>query len=283
MESCAACGKTDGSLKSCAACKLVKYCGVDCQVSHRPAHKKACRERAAELFDEKLFTQPPRREDCVICCITLPYNDGQCCYMTCCGKLICDGCTFCLPRGHCPFCNLAAPLSDGEIIRQLLKRIDKYNDPGAMHKLGYEYYTLGTNGFSVDHVKAVELYQRASELGSAQAHCNLGFAHEHGQGVSANKKKSFHHYQMAAMLGSVNARFNLGISEARDGNHDRAIRHYIIAARCGDDESLQTVKKYYMAGLVTKEDFEKALREHMAYVDETKSVQRDRAIAMRGF
>ena len=132
MESCAACGKADVSLKSCKACKLVKYCGVDCQVSHRSKHKKACRIRAAELFDEKLFAQPPRREECIICCLTLPFNFEETCYMGCCGKTICLGCRFSLPREHCPFCNTTAPQSHEEANRRLFERIEKYNDPTAM-------------------------------------------------------------------------------------------------------------------------------------------------------
>ena len=59
---CANCGKSEEEshkLKHCNACKLVKYCNRECQVAHRPQHKKVCRKRAAELHDEKLFKQPP--------------------------------------------------------------------------------------------------------------------------------------------------------------------------------------------------------------------------------
>ena len=51
MSTCANCGKGEESsidLKSCAACKLVKYCCRDCQIAHRPQHKKECKKRAAE-------------------------------------------------------------------------------------------------------------------------------------------------------------------------------------------------------------------------------------------
>jgi len=49
MSVCAACGKSGDNLKACTACKLVKYCNRECQISHRPKHKKECRKRAAEL------------------------------------------------------------------------------------------------------------------------------------------------------------------------------------------------------------------------------------------
>ena len=55
---CANCDKGEesaGDLKACTACKMVKYCNRECQIAHRPQHKKACKKRAAELHDEALF------------------------------------------------------------------------------------------------------------------------------------------------------------------------------------------------------------------------------------
>ena len=93
-DTCAKCGKGEeagiNNLKACTACKLVKYCNRDCQIAHRPQHKKACKKRAAELYEEKLFKQPPA-EDCPICMIRLPMITGWT-YMPCCGKVICSGC-----------------------------------------------------------------------------------------------------------------------------------------------------------------------------------------------
>ena len=63
---CANCGKGEEasiSLKSCTACKLVKYCNRECQIAHRPQHKKECRKRAAELYDDKLYKEV-EPEDC---------------------------------------------------------------------------------------------------------------------------------------------------------------------------------------------------------------------------
>jgi len=57
---CAACGiaaNDDVKLKKCAACELVRYCGVECQREHRPQHKRACKKRVAELREEILFRQ----------------------------------------------------------------------------------------------------------------------------------------------------------------------------------------------------------------------------------
>ena len=78
---CANCGKkgeeNTGDLKACTACKLVKYCNRDCQIAHRPLHKKACKKRAAELHDEALFKEHPHTDDCPICFLTLPVSSKQ--------------------------------------------------------------------------------------------------------------------------------------------------------------------------------------------------------------
>ena len=64
---CANCGKGEeesDKLKACTACKMVKYCNRECQIAHRPQHKKECKKKAKELHDEQLFKQPPPEEDC---------------------------------------------------------------------------------------------------------------------------------------------------------------------------------------------------------------------------
>ena len=67
-------------LKHCTACRLVRYCGVDCQRAHRKQHKKACKKRAAELKDEQLYCQGHRRHEgdfCSICTLPIPLPTGD--------------------------------------------------------------------------------------------------------------------------------------------------------------------------------------------------------------
>eukprot|EP00956_Cyclotella_meneghiniana_P038913 scaffold162083_cov35-Cyclotella_meneghiniana.AAC.1 len=246
------------------------------KVAHRPAHKKACREKARELFDEKLYAQPPRKEECPICMIPLPCRDEECTYMSCCGKQICIGCRYCLTRQHCPFCNTAAARSNEESLKRLSDRIEKFNDLEAMMMLS-GHYRIGMYGLAVDRSKAFELSQRASELGSAAGHFYLGTLYYTGDGVELDKKKSVNHWQIAAIMGDMDARHNLGIVEAENGNIQRSLKHFMIAAKCGYQKSLDGVKQGFRLGHVTKEDFEKTLRDYQAAKDETKSEQRDRA------
>ena len=282
LETCAACGKANEGLKACKACKLVKYCGRECQIAHRPHHKKACKKKVAELFEQKLYEQPQRNEDCPICMLLLPLSN-ECAYKPCCGKMICMACHVSLTRDCCPFCNTPRHQSEDEAKKRLLKRIEQYNDPEAMIILA-SYYNIGKEGFRADHLKAAELLHRAVELGSAGAHFNLGQMYSLGRGVELDKKKAVHHYQMAAILGSEVARYHLGTIVGNEGNDKLAMRHFMISAKSGHDDSLDYVKKGYVNGMVTKNEFESTLRGHQASRDETKSEQRDRAkLLYKGF
>ena len=162
ITSCANCGKGEEAgikLKACTACKLVKYCGRECQIAHRPQHKKSCKKRAKELHDEKLFKQPPPEEDCPICFLRLPYLESGSTYMPCCGKELCTGCVHAFQSrvtkrkdDKCPFCRAPTPESDEEIIKRLEKRME-LNDAEAIYNMAC-HYCNGSFGLPRDHAKA---------------------------------------------------------------------------------------------------------------------------------
>ena len=132
ITTCANCGKGEensGDLKACTACKLVKYCNRECQIAHRPLHKKICKKRAAELHDEALFKGHPPNEDCPICFLPLPLDIYKTTFNACCGKGICNGCIDAMHeeasgRGKiniCAFCREPNPISDEEAIQRIQK------------------------------------------------------------------------------------------------------------------------------------------------------------------
>ena len=267
MSQCASCGKGGDSLKTCTACKLVKYCSIDCQRAHRPKHKKECKRRAAALRDEELFKQPPSREECPICFLELPLRADMSTYIGCCGKIICSGCNYAsaqqLEDAPCPFCRKPAARSNEEARKRIAMRVE-LNDPEAIAIMGDSYLE-----FERDFGKGLDLLQRAAELGSIDAHFNLGH--------HVDKEKAKYHYEKAATAGHVEARYNLGALEWADGNEDRAMKHFTISASVGDDDSLKAVQDGYRNGLVTKDNFEVTLRAHKKSQDEMKSEWRDKA------
>ncbi|KAL7540210.1 hypothetical protein ACHAXR_009949 [Thalassiosira sp. AJA248-18] len=280
VSQCAACGKGGDCLKACAACKLVKYCNVTCQKAHRPKHKKECKKRASEIFDEALFKTPPPNEDCPICYLRLPLCESEKKYQPCCGKMICLGCVYAdiiatrSTEQICPFCRAPAPTSDEAVDERIRKRIEA-GDAGAMYNLGCNYFE--GDGVPQDYDKALELWHQAAKLGCARSRCNVGHAYVTGEGVEEDEKKAKYHWELGAMGGEVSARHNLGVLELDTGNMNRAMRHLMISSGFGNDDSLTKVRYGFSEGYVTKYDFEKALRAHKESKDEMQSDQRDAA------
>ena len=280
IDKCANCGKEDiDGLKACTACKMVKYCNRDCQIAHRPRHKKECKKRAAELHDLELFQRPRKKEDCPICMLPLPSLDTGYKYYSCCGKEICSGCVYAVVsrdtvEQKCPFCRTPAP-DKKEYIERIKKRIDA-GDAEAMYNLGC-CYNEGAYGLPRDQTKAFELWQRAGELGDAKAYNNIGNAYWNGEGVE--REKANHCYELAAMGGYVPARHNIGNSEAHAGNWYRAIKHWLIAAGAGYNDSVKMIQQLYKLGHATKDDYASALQNYQACLDDIKSDQRDKAAA----
>jgi len=284
LSMCANCGKesSDSDMNTCNKCNSVKYCNAACKKKHRSKHKKQCEKRVAELNDEKLFKQPPPREDCLICMIRMPILNTGRGYYTCCGKTICCGCVYAnakidLKKQLCPFCRTPNSISDKEMMKNLENRMES-NDKEAIYNIGCGYYR-GKYGYPQNQVKALELWHRAGELGHAKSYHNLACLYTLGEGVQEDEKKATHYFELAAMGGDAMARHSLACLEGKSGNTDRALKHFMILARGGLSTSLDKIKVLFTHGHATKEDYINALRAHQAYLDEIKSVQRDEAAA----
>ena len=161
---CANCGKGEESacdLKFCNACKLVKYCNRDCQIAHRPQHKKACKKRVAEFYNEELFKDPPPREECPICMLPLPLDPRDSLFQSCCGKTICEGCFVSMMkeeirRGRkkieeymCAICRTHHPgKSEEDQVKQYKNLMEKDNAMGY-YQFGGDY-ARGTMGMQQD-------------------------------------------------------------------------------------------------------------------------------------
>ena len=287
VEACAHCGKQGSDtakLKNCTACRLVKYCGVDCQKAHRKQHKKACKKRAAELKDELPYSQGlerPEGDSCPICTLPIPLPMAHySIFQSCCMKRICNGCDFAaFKRGmtDCPFCRTPRPDSDADNLAMIISRVKK-KDPEAIHLLGNQYH-YGLLGLQKDMEKAVELFTEAAELGSVDALYNLGVAYRRGDGVQEHKAKGAEFLTKAAMQGHVESRYNLSCDEFQKENYHLAVRHWMIAAKRGYKDSLEMIKTLFKGGAATKEQYAEALKGYQDAVEEMKSHDRDEAKA----
>ena len=289
--SCANCGKDEtvtNKLKRCVACKMVKYCNRDCQVAHHPKHKKACKKRAAELFDEQLFRDHPERPECPICTLAMPFDEKQIVFNGCCGQRICYGCIYGQNKegidngkeledlGICPFCRAPQPISKADYVSRVEKCVEK-NNAEAMNHLGDLYYKAGM-GLPRDRNKAVELYRKAGELGCAKAYFMLANAYESGEEIRKDKKKARYYWGLAAIGGDIFARHKLGHCEIQADNSERAKKHFMIGAKAGDGFSLHGLRLGLKHGFVTKDEYREALRACKKQQDDIKSATRDHTI-----
>jgi len=305
---CAECGEEGVSLKTCKLCMLVRYCNPKCQRNHWSTHKQLCKRRAAELHDEALFKDPPAKDDCPICflpmpkkmacCVSLPpatiasvpvydfaianekANVGMALYYSCCGKSICGGCidSFRMSGNgdKCPFCNSERMgKTRDEFIRELTKRVEA-NDAGSMTVLA-NFYDGGFMGLQQNREKSMELYARAADLGSSEAHCYLGNNYREGFYL----KKAKFHYEAAAMTGHEDARKKLGFLEAQSGNMERAVKHWTIAASAGDYTAMHDLLGGLTRGYVSRDTIDSSLEAYNNACAEMRSEARDAYI--RGF
>ena len=283
MKFCACCGTAGGDdikLKKCTACYLVKYCSVKCQKEHRPKHKRECKKRAAELRDELLFKQPESSSsgDCPICCLPLPIDPKKSTFYSCCSNKICMGCSLANQireierrlQQKCPFCREVLPSTDEERNVQMMKRVEA-NDPVAMCQMGTKRCHKG------DYKAAFEYWTKAVALGDVEAHHQLSIMYREGIFVVKDWKRALYHMEEAAIGGHPDARHNLAYFEDINGQHITAVKHYVIAAKLGFDDSLKNVKTLYEEGRVSKDVFSAALLGYQAAIEATKSPQREEA------
>ena len=263
---CAWCGMAEVDnikLEDCEDCGLVFCDTIWCRAVHR---------------DQHLFTQPDGSHlgECPLCFLPMPHDPQKHSFYPCCSKVICDGCQYAnfMSNEHdeenalrCPFCREPAT-GDDEDEKMLMERV-KANDPAALSQVG------GTCREEGNYDIALGYLTKAAELGDIEAHYQLGNIYWLGQGVEKDEEKKVYHLEKAAIGGHTTARHNLACYEEFNGNIERAVKHFIIAANLGYEKSMKALWKHYSLENITKEDLEGTLRTHHAAINEMKSPERE--------
>ena len=199
----------------------------------------------------------------------------------CCIKILCNGCVLAArQRGinnTCPFCRTTLPADDASELSMIQKRADK-GDADAISYLGKKYH-CGQLGLEKDTPRAVELWTEAAELGSLDAHYELGDLYFLGIGsdIEVDRLRAIHHWQQAVMKGHAGSRHALGCAEGVNGSYELAVQHWVISAKMGEERSLHGMKKMFKDGIATKEQYAEALMGYRDAVEEMKSPQREEA------
>ncbi|EJK55281.1 hypothetical protein THAOC_24999 [Thalassiosira oceanica] len=168
------------------------------------------------------------------------------------------------------------PSDDASALAMIQKRVSK-GDAEAINHLGNQYFH-GVHGLARDATRAIELWTEAAELGSADAHFDLGDTYYKGDGAREDKPRGVRHWQEAAMKGHVLSRHMLGYAEFNEENHELAVQHWMISAKLGDEKSLNAIKVMFMEGEATKAQYAEALRGYGDAAEEMKSHQREKAM-----
>ena len=282
---CAFCDKVitdDEEVITCGCCEAAIYCRRKCQKSHWSTHQRDCELRSVVLQDDLLFQQPAKTHlgDCPLCCLPIPvlecYDGGSFLLnernfyklYPCCMKIVCHGCISArslVERSvgispNCPFCSRSFTSMEKGL--ELIKTEAEEGNALAICEYGDYVQRVGSyNGVTRNlgddgrHFESYDDWMRAAAMGSIQAHFALSAAFHHDMygyddadvGVSRN------HAARAAIAGHPVARFNLGVMEKSEGNRDRAVMHWNIAARQGSSSSMKKLKELKNRGSVSKE------------------------------
>jgi len=203
--------------------------------------------------------------------------------------MICNGCWVASGMERisapCPFCRAPKARNKAELVLRAHKRRN-VGDAAATYFLGATYRHAFV-GQKRNLPQAINLYTQAAQLGSIEAHFELGEMYRIGEGVRKSGDKSFYHLSTAARAGHHAARYLLGIveietgrlnlTEVDDENFRRAIQHFMIASKMGHTEALVAIKDFYQQECITKENYLEALLGYQKTVEERKSPQREMA------
>ena len=236
----------------------------------------------AARYLERLLNEGHERmegDQCTICYlyIEMPVENHSMMNI-CCMKRVCNGCIFAAHRRGlrgCPFCRTPHPTDDATRRAMIQKRVDK-TDAEAINYLGNICYQ-GYLGLTKDVPRAIELWTQAAELGSLDAHYNVGLAYYKGECAEEDKPKGIQHLEEAAMKGHARSRHSLGAIEFKKRDYLAAVQHLMISAKMGHEYSLNNLKGMFMEGHATKALYAEALRGYRDAIEETKSTQREEA------
>ena len=257
--------------------------------SESPKSEGAACEKKREIIGvyrpsfplEILFKQPEGSNlgDCPICMIPLSLETKQWSVYSCCGKIICDGCNFFnqkrewemkLGEPRCAFCRHLIKRSKDEAKRNEKKKLAA-NDPATLRNVGAKCLN------SMKYKSAYKYLSKAVELGEVEAHFYLSIMYSQGYEVKKDMEKEVYHLEQAAVGGHPSARYNLGNFEWVHGDRERAMKHYMISASLGCNDTISWLVKAFKMEKISKDYLTAALRAHQTAVAATKSPQRKEA------
>lgn len=129
-------------------------------------------------------------------------------------------------------------------------------DHSALHALAVR------STYKQEYVQARTLLNKAVDLGSVDAHFELGFIYEYGLGVNADPMRALKHYLLAAKQNNNMALNALGHFYGKEGplgpDFELSFNYHLNAAKAGNYDSVGNVGSMLYFGLGVEENKEEA-------------------------
>ena len=144
---------------------------------------------------------------------------------------------------------------------QLYEKAAQLGHAEAQNCIGRMIYE--GNGVSKDIATALTWFTKSAEQGFVKAQYNLGIMYHFGEGVDQDSEKAIYWYTKSAEQGFINAQYNLGImykkGEGVDPDSEKAIYWFTKAAEQGFVKAQYNLGLMYEEGEGVDQDSEKAL------------------------
>ena len=138
--------------------------------------------------------------------------------------------------------------------------LDENDDPEKLNEIGNELCRYDIRQYA----DAVKFFKKASEMGYAEAQCNLGTCYEHGRGVLKDYTKAIDWYSKAAERGHGIAQYYLARcydnTESGYYNHDMALQWYRKAAQRGNPNAQEKLGMCYLDGKGVRKNAKQAVK-----------------------
>ena len=124
-------------------------------------------------------------------------------------------------------------------------------------------YLYGLDGKEVDLESAYTNFEKAAELGNANAMTSIGWMYNNGNGVEQDYAVAMEWYEKAAELGDVIAMYNIGwaydCGNGVEQDYTVAMEWYEKAADLGDDVAMTNIGNMYFDGNGVEQDYAAAM------------------------
>lgn len=124
-----------------------------------------------------------------------------------------------------------------------------------------EYNHLGELNYKAKkYSTAVGWFIKASEMGNADAQCNLGICYLKGEGAEQNRLKAEQYFRKAAAQKNPKATYYLGVFASYNKNFTEAFSYFSQASKLGDSEATFMLGHFYYNGNIVDKNTTEAIK-----------------------